>query len=92
MSMNASLGSQTMTKQQQFEDLARRLILLEVHKFSIQNFFDTDTKYFNYFDVYIMLFFVFVFKGERKAHYETAQTNIRQNQSIIRQMKQENKT
>ena len=57
--MTASLGSQKMTKQQQLEDLNRRLVLLE---------------------------------GERKAQYETAQTNIRQNQQIIKQMKTENKT
>ena len=59
MMMTASLGSQKMTKQQQLEDLNRRLVLLE---------------------------------GERKAQYETAQTNIRQNQQIIKQMKTENKT
>merc|ERR1711977_437774 len=31
-------------------------------------------------------------EGERKATYETAQLNIRQNKEIIRQMKEENKS
>ena len=31
-------------------------------------------------------------EGERKATYETAQLNIRQNKEIVKQMKEENKT